>query len=281
MRNKEKDTDGAEPFAPPPGMSGTPKPISPLEIQQKEFRYARFGGYKMRDVDEFLDRVTEAMSAVVAENERLRAGVAPAPPVLGTPDLDDVGRQADEIIQRARDEASRIVAAARASALSVDAVAGATVDATEDERAAINAFLTREKEFLQSLAGLVQGHAGSVKEMAKAARTRGVTLSASTPSAPRPAPLARSVPPRPAASPTRPETQASPTTATPAGASPVPARPAAVPTPPETTISLPRAEEEPLRMEEPAAATARRDAGDDEAREAGDSSLRELFWGEE
>ena len=188
QKEKEKDTEGAEPFAPPqPATTGAPRQISPLEIQQKEFRYARFGGYKMRDVDEFLDRVTEAMSAVVAENERLRTGGAPAPPVLGTPDLDDVGRQADEIIQRARDEAERIVADGRARAASLGAAAGvaAAAGGTEEERAAINAFLAREKEFLQSLAGLVQGHAGSVKEMAKAARTRGVAPAAtSTPPAP-------------------------------------------------------------------------------------------------
>ena len=113
--------------------------------------------------------------------------------MLGTPDLDDVGRQADEIIQRAREEAERIVADGRARAASLGAAAGvaAAAGGTEEERAAINAFLAREKEFLQSLAGLVQGHAGSVKEMAKAARTRGVAPA--PPSAPTPtsAPAAR------------------------------------------------------------------------------------------
>lgn len=271
QREKEKDTEAAEPFAPPQlAASGPPRQISPLEIQQKEFRYARFGGYKMRDVDEFLDRVTEAMSAVVAENERLRSGGTPAPPVLGTPDLDDVGRQADEIIQRARDEAERIVADGRARAASLGAAAGiaAAGSGTEEERAAINAFLAREKEFLQSLAGLVQGHAGSVKEMAKAARTRGVA----------PAPPSAPTPTSAPAAPAPPAARQAPTAApTP----PAPARPSAAPTPaPETTISLPRAEE-PVRMEEPATAAVRREGGDDEGRQAGDSSLRELFWGEE
>src|SRR5439155_6329 len=32
--------------------------ITPLDIQQKEFRVSRFGGYRMRDVDEFLDKLT-------------------------------------------------------------------------------------------------------------------------------------------------------------------------------------------------------------------------------
>ena len=201
MRNrekeKEKDTDGAEPFAPPSRRPRAPKPISPLEIQQKEFRYARFGGYKMRDVDEFLDRVTEAMSAVVAENERLRTGGPSAPPVLGTPDLDDVGRQADEIIQRAREEAERIVADARPRGhVRPGPASGGGQRATEEDRAAINAFLAREKEFLQSLAGLVQGHAGSVKEMAKAARTRGVAPAPPSAPAPTSAPAAPAGPAR-------------------------------------------------------------------------------------
>ena len=88
--------------------------ITPMAIQGKEFRVRRFGGYRMQDVDEFLDELTEQVSAMQAEIERLRA--RPPSPVVGTPDLDDVGRQADEIIARARAEAARITAVARASA---------------------------------------------------------------------------------------------------------------------------------------------------------------------
>ena len=290
MRKREKDTEGQEPFAPAqPATSGTGKPISPLDIQQKEFRYARFGGYKMRGVDEFLDRVTESMSAVVAENERLRAGGASVSPVLGTPDLDDVGRQADEIIQRARDEAAKILADARAQAGTAAVAVGTGAAATPGERAAINAFLTREKEFLQSLAGLVQDHAGSVKEMAKDARSRGAapvaaaaattaakptTPPAATPPARSPEKVVATTPPAsssPAASPTStPASSPAPTEA------PAPVR-ASSPAAADTTISLPRAEE-------PATAGVRRDGGDDDTREggdSGDSSLRELFWGEE
>jgi DivIVA domain-containing protein len=262
MKNKEQDLTEAEPFA-PPQPSATSARITPLEIQQKEFRYARFGGYKMRDVDEFLDRVTESMSTLQAENDRLRSGGAADAPVLGTSDLDDVNRQADEIIQRARDEAARILADARArSGAMAGAVAAGAV--SDEDRAAISAFLSREKEFLQRLAGIVQEHAGDVKGMARSARTA-------------PAVAASSEAPKPAS--------AAPTSA-PAPAAPAPPKPAVTPEPaktPEkadTTISLPRAEE-PVRAEQPATAGARRDGGDDPAGGGGDGSLRELFWGEE
>jgi len=46
--------------------------ITPLDIQQKEFRVSRFGGYRMRDVDEFLDRLTEVVTGLTEENARLR-----------------------------------------------------------------------------------------------------------------------------------------------------------------------------------------------------------------
>lgn len=99
----------------PPPATGGGATITPLDIQQKEFRVSRFGGYRMRDVDEFLDKLTEVVSGLTEENARLRRQ-AGAEPVVGSPDLDDVARQADEIIQRARDEAARIDTEARARA---------------------------------------------------------------------------------------------------------------------------------------------------------------------
>src|ERR1051326_8892423 len=104
MKKKKAADDGFSAAAPQ-----TPSRITPMDIQQKEFAVSRFSGYRMRDVDEFLDQVTSAMSLLEDENKRLRSG---AGPLLGAPDLDDVGRQADEIIQRARDEAAEIVRAA-------------------------------------------------------------------------------------------------------------------------------------------------------------------------
>src|SRR5512143_2126534 len=143
--------------------------ITPLDIQQKEFRVSRFGGYRMRDVDEFLDELTSSLQATLAENERLRAQ-ASAGRVGGTPDLGYGSGQADEIMQRARDGAGRIVADAKERAASA-AGGTATAVTTDQERAAVNAFLAKEREFLQSLAALVQGHAESVKGMARAARS--------------------------------------------------------------------------------------------------------------
>jgi DivIVA domain-containing protein len=153
-----------------------PKVVTPLEIQQREFRVSRFGGYRMRDVDEFLDQITETVGSMIAENERLRRQIGAAP-VVGSPDLDDVSRQADEIIQRARDEAARVVAEARerTAAIAGASAAGGVASVTDRERAAVDAFLNQERDFLQSLAGLVQGHAESVKGMARKARSTPAT----------------------------------------------------------------------------------------------------------
>lgn len=210
--------------------------LGPLEIQKKEFRVSRFNGYKMRDVDEFLDAVTDSMSALVAENDRLRTG-APAP-VVGAPDLDDVSRQADEIIERARAEAARIVAEAK--------VQTPGVASTPQDRAAVNAFLTNEREFLQSLAGLVQGHAESVKGMSKAVKK-------ASPTAP----------------PKAEEAEAAPDVTT------VQEAPA-----PEVPTQVPESES-PVRVEEPEPAAMARSDGEDDGAADGDRSLRDLFWGED
>src|SRR3954464_7603258 len=139
---------------------GAGAPITPAEIQKQEFGVSRFGGYRMRDVDEFLDRLTSSTEALLAENDRLRSGGAP---IVGTSDLDEVNRQADEILQRARQKAARIVAEAKAAA--TPAAGEGTTD-----RPAVDALLHQERAFLQNLAGLVQGHAESVKAMARKTR---------------------------------------------------------------------------------------------------------------
>lgn len=146
--------------------------VTPMRIQQKEFRVSRFGGYKMRDVDEFLDEVTDALSSFMAEAEMLRSRPSD-PAVVGTPDLEDVSRQADEMIRRARQEATDIVDAARRQAAAIAPASGSGSAPREigpSDRAAVAAFLANEKAFLQSLAGLVQGHAETVKGLVKAGR---------------------------------------------------------------------------------------------------------------
>lgn len=277
MRKKDQDMTAEDTFAAPaPAPSTASKLISPLDIQQKEFRVSRFGGYKMRDVDEFLDHVTDAMSAVLTENERLRRGSAApsAAAVVGTADLADVNRQADEIIQRAREEAAHITAEAReqAAALQGTGVAAGAAGGTAADRAAINAFLGREKEFLQSLAGLVQGHAETVKSMARTARAAAPSAAVK--------PVAKSAT---AATPAKPATPAAEPVETPASRPVAPEPAAAAPPPPasESTVRIPAEEEEPVRVSEPEPVAVRRSEPEPEGVDTTDDSLRELFWGEE
>ena len=74
MRRK-KGTDGAP---------ATGARITPEEVQQVEFRLA-FRGYNERDVDAFLDRITEGLSSYLEELERLRlVGGQPLQAVAGS-----------------------------------------------------------------------------------------------------------------------------------------------------------------------------------------------------
>jgi DivIVA domain-containing protein len=139
--------------------------LTPEDIQAKEFGVARFGGYKMHDVDEFLDLVTVALQEA---QRRAEPDVSNA--VIGAPDLAEVGRQADEIIRRAREEAARILAEAERRA---GAARGA-------DREVLTPYLEREREFLASIAGLVQNHAESIKSMVRAASRPGVEGQAHT-----------------------------------------------------------------------------------------------------
>jgi DivIVA domain-containing protein len=257
-------TNGPTGEAHPPTAGGAT--ITPLDIQQKEFRVSRFGGYRMRDVDEFLDKLTEVVTGLTEENARLRRQ-AGAEPVVGSPDLDDVARQADEIIQRARDEAARIDTEARARA----SLSAAPAFASEGDRAAVKAFLAQERAFLESLAGLVQGHAETVKGMARSARRPDQSSTASAASAASSAPAEDPDAPE---APTEPVAGDAPpavgTSGEPDEGPIVEIRDA------ETTQSLPAADEPgELAPTRPTSTARAKDRGD------GDPSLRELFWGEE
>ena len=273
MGKKDKATQEQSFGAPAPSTDSSASSASsilgPLDVQQKEFRVSRFGGYKMRDVDEFLDRITDSMSALTVENERLRKGAPPS--IVGTPDLADVSRQADEIIERARAEAARIVAEAKATGAQPTKEPGGA--ASPQERAAVNAFLTREREFLQSLAGLVQEHAEQVRGMAKSGK-RAPTPTDTPPAAPR-APKTEEAP--------TPKTEAASTPPAPAATTPSPTPQAAAPAAPtpEPAEDRPTAPEPTVRIEDPEPASVGRSESEGDTPAESDRSLRDLFWGED
>ena len=241
-----------------------PARLTPSDVQQKEFGVTRVGGgYRMRDVDAFLDELTNSMTALVEENRRLKEQ-AGSGAMIGAPDLEEVSRQADEIIRRAREEAAQIVRDAHSATVVAGAVAGDAVT-SDAGRAAISAFLLLEREFLQSLAGLVQGHAESVKGMAREARSAGRAPASSEAATPDPDPQpAQAQMPEPEPVP-EPEPQPDP--------GPERAEPEATADPGTQAM-------EPVRIDEPEPAAVGR-SDPDEAAEEGDRSLRELFWGEE
>src|SRR5438128_886024 len=145
--SRRKKKEQAAGFASTPG-GGSGK-ITPVDIQQKEFRLA-FRGYNERDVDRFLDEVTEEFARLFEENKRLREDMG----LQGTTKLEaGEAAEADAIIRSARAEAARIVAEARSRSVGALAPPG-TVASDPTGRGVVNAFLAREREFLQSLAGL-------------------------------------------------------------------------------------------------------------------------------
>lgn len=227
--------------------------ITPADVQQVEFRLA-FRGYNERDVDAFLDRITEDLGAYIEENQRLRAGAPRA-----TPDLSSARVEAERIVTEARQEAARIVREAEARA----AVAGAA----GDPRAAVAPFLSAEREFLQSLGSLVQGHAEEVKRMVADLRTAeaAADTAGSEPGAGPPETEPSVVPPEAEVDAGAPEPEPEP------GTQAITAEEAFAP------ISVPAAGDEGTEVDEsipePAPVQVSKDTGE--------RSLRELFWGED
>jgi len=137
--------------------------ITPVDIQQKEFGLA-FRGYNERDVDQFLDEVTEEVARLYAENKRLREDLEFAK----TSRLDLGGaEEAEALLRQAREDAARLLEEARARAATID---GAPVPAGRATAAALAPFVSQEREFLQSLANLIQTHAEAVKDQIRQAR---------------------------------------------------------------------------------------------------------------
>jgi DivIVA domain-containing protein len=162
MRKKQKQ---AEMQAPPFEQ----RRITPVDIQQKEFRLA-MRGYSERDVDQFLDEVTEEVARLYADNKRLREEVE-----FGrTSRLEATGAaEADAIIRQAREEAARIIAEATARASTIGDT-GSSLHSSQPGGGPVSGsgappseimgiFLARERAFLQNMANLIQAHAEGVK----------------------------------------------------------------------------------------------------------------------
>lgn len=213
-------------------LRGTGARITPLDVQEKKFRRSSrpSGGYVMREVDEFLDDVTDTLSALIADNERLRRAAA--------------GPSADR------------------------SATGAPMTG-EGDRAAVDAFLRREKGFLEDLGGLVQAHAEELKAMVRSARAASAPAAtedaaAAEPAEPAPTPaaiVAREEPAPPVVAEDGSGTASPPSSQETGGADA---------TSTETGVIA----EEPIRLEEPEPARSGR--ADEQ-----DRSLRELFWGED
>lgn len=177
--------------AEPEAREGGDARITPVDVQQVEFRLA-FRGYNERDVDGFLDRITEDLASYAEENRRLRAGAGPVPAGDGSATADASG--SDEILARAREEASAIVRRAEQEAAAIRAVAGAT--SSGDARAAVAPLLNMERDFLQSLGTLVQTHAEEIRQMVLALRARAGSGPQAAPAPDEPeAPVAGGAPP--------------------------------------------------------------------------------------
>ncbi len=251
MRRKKAEGSSA--------VAGGDGRITPMDVQQVEFRLA-FRGYNERDVDAFLDRITEDLAAAMEENQRLRAGGAVAPPAPIVADVSSARSEAERIVAEAREEAARIVRDAEARAAASGAPSG-------DTRAAVAPFLNTEREFLQSLGSLVQGHAEEIKHMVLALRARSEAATL----------------PAPAPATAEPSLRATPATVVAeedsSDEAPVTASEDAATVQDEVfaPISVPDSPDDAVR-EEPATApappaTLRQDSGE--------RSLRELFWGED
>src|SRR6266581_2438827 len=163
-------------------FGGDPRRLTPIDVQQQQFRRS-FRGYDEQEVDDFLDRVTEELSVLLEEKRTAQGpgGQVPTTPLAGVDQAGEAARAAEDIKRSARDQAESMVrdAQARAAAILRDAearagtAAGAGPEAAGTPAAgtaALSSFVSREREFLQRLAQLVQGHAEGVRDMVQAAR---------------------------------------------------------------------------------------------------------------
>lgn len=137
--------------------------LTPVDVQSVQFRLA-VRGYNEDDVDAFLDRVTEELTARIEEREHLVGGGAGT---LVGGDLGAARAEADAIVARARAEANEILRSAMAQAAALGGGNGA------DARASLAPFLNREREFLGRIGEVVQTHAEEIRAMVMALRASG------------------------------------------------------------------------------------------------------------
>src|SRR5438105_4234810 len=129
-----------------------------IRVLSSWFRPPAFRGYHEQDVDDFLDEVTEELTHLLDEIRQLRDGAGmPAFPAGGEAGTSDALRTADDIVRQAREEAAEILRRARAEAAGSAGGAGGS----------LQPFLAQERTFLQELSRLIQGHADTVRDMAR------------------------------------------------------------------------------------------------------------------
>lgn len=225
-KKKKEEQTGLE-----PGADLVSSRIRPVDIQQQEFRTS-FRGYSPAEVDAFLDRLTEDLAAVTDENKRLKDGLP----------VGDAGAEAEAVLRDARAQADAIIRQARSEAAAAPTGAATTGDAM----AAVWPFLNREREFLRSLAAMVQEHAEGVKGQARDLQDASKRSAGQAPSASKPAESSKA-----ATGSAWTATSGKPTSGAPTGKKEEPV----VAIPPSPVDTPPKSEEEP--------------------------SLRELFWGED
>jgi cell division initiation protein len=153
MTDKDDAAGGTSPGADAPRLT-------PRDVQQKEFRVS-FRGYNEREVDEFLDKVTEELQRYEREVMRIRSER-----IAVDPSSFDLDAEAQRILNDARERADSIVREAEARASGIPTASAA------EARAVVAPYLNREREFLEQLGTLVQGHARSIKTMVEEARRR-------------------------------------------------------------------------------------------------------------
>src|SRR5438445_11871359 len=111
-KKRQKEEEGAGPAVPQERPAAESRRITPVEIQQVEFRRS-LRGYNEREVDQFLDDVTEEMARLYAESKRRREEVE----FKGTASLSTgPAAEADAMIRQAKGDAERILADARVRA---------------------------------------------------------------------------------------------------------------------------------------------------------------------